>query len=53
MVASMVLWYGDGEGDEVVRRWWRWGRTCVDAVVFASAAGNLAGREREAPKKFY
>nr|GEW18400.1 hypothetical protein [Tanacetum cinerariifolium] len=27
---------------EVVRRQWRWGRTCVSGVVFASAAGNLA-----------
>nr|GEY58057.1 hypothetical protein [Tanacetum cinerariifolium] len=45
MVASVMLWCGDGDGDEVVRRWWRWERTCVGAVVFASAAGNLAGRD--------
>nr|GEU64386.1 SGNH hydrolase-type esterase domain-containing protein [Tanacetum cinerariifolium] len=45
MVASVVLWCGDREGDEVVRRWWRWGRMCVGGVVFASAAGNLVGRD--------
>nr|GEZ01812.1 reverse transcriptase domain-containing protein [Tanacetum cinerariifolium] len=45
MVASVVLWCGDGEGDEVVRRWWRWGRTSVGGVVFASAVVNLAGRD--------
>nr|GEW85543.1 hypothetical protein [Tanacetum cinerariifolium] len=45
MVALVVLWCGDGEGDEVVRRWWRWGMTCVGRVVFASAAGNLVKRD--------
>nr|GEV77784.1 hypothetical protein [Tanacetum cinerariifolium] len=52
MVASVVLWCGDGEGDDVVRRWWRWGRTCVGGVVFALAVGNLAGRDGGTEKSY-